>query len=437
MFRRTVFEAVLLICFISFSVASFKIITVEGASTQPRIFRLLAIEQMFDSYRMKSAQFLIKELLKYPNWNNSTSNYVSYIHLVSMYNYSEVFDEVKPFWIGNLYSVNLKDEIMNFLGTASPGELVILYYCGHSYIVTTPSHHSEFLGISQDKLRGWVNSTLSHAYLTLVLDTCYSGFWIDFSSKSTMLVACGKYQMAWGGEVGFFTMGLVEGFHMANDSNNDGWLSVAEVFPYAKNWTETFVTWASQNPESYYSLVEGDIPIIQRDETKPFPTWDIAILSIHTCPQKVEPNSPMTINVTVENQGEKPANFGVRLFVNSSSVSLQEAVLFPGERTNVNFVWYAEGYGKYFLNATVSICPGELDVGDNSYREWQIVTVAFLADLNMDGYVGIDDIMLAAEAFGETPDRQRWNPAADQNEDGYIGIEDIFLIAANFGKTYP
>jgi parallel beta-helix repeat protein len=60
-----------------------------------------------------------------------------------------------------------------------------------------------------------------------------------------------------------------------------------------------------------------------------------------------------------------------------------------------------------------------------SYSPW---------DLNDDGYVGIDDILVAAYAFGTIPGMSRWNPKADINRDGYIGIDDIFIIAQHFGQ---
>jgi parallel beta-helix repeat protein len=58
-------------------------------------------------------------------------------------------------------------------------------------------------------------------------------------------------------------------------------------------------------------------------------------------------------------------------------------------------------------------------------------------DLSGDGYVGIDDILEAAQAFGSTPELPRWNPKADINHDNYTGIDDILSIARNFGRTSP
>ena len=59
-----------------------------------------------------------------------------------------------------------------------------------------------------------------------------------------------------------------------------------------------------------------------------------------------------------------------------------------------------------------------------------------LGDVNVNGKVDIRDISIATLAFGETPERPRWNPQADINGDNYIDIRDIVLIAKNFGKTH-
>jgi len=94
---------------------------------------------MFDSYRMRSAQLLIKELLKHSNWNNGTDEYVSFIHLLSLYNRSEVYDEVRPFWVGTLSRAELKgDQELSWKcfwrRNSDP-----LYYCGYIYVSLVPT----------------------------------------------------------------------------------------------------------------------------------------------------------------------------------------------------------------------------------------------------------------------------------------------------------
>ena len=54
-------------------------------------------------------------------------------------------------------------------------------------------------------------------------------------------------------------------------------------------------------------------------------------------------------------------------------------------------------------------------------------------DVNNDGIVDINDIIIASEAFASYPGHRRWNPKADVDSDGKVGIKDIISIAAKFG----
>ncbi|MDH5449500.1 MAG: hypothetical protein OEX77_01185 [Candidatus Bathyarchaeota archaeon] len=434
--KKTVAEMMLIPLFVTIFVATSNVMLVKAdSSSQLPVFRLLAIEQMFNNHRMRSAQILIQELLQYPNWNNITG--VSYIHLLSLYDYSEVDPDLRPFWKGTLSDKIVKNEIINFLGNASPGEIAILYFCGHSRTsIRPPPLHSEFMGISPSDLRNWLNSTIPQAYLTLILDTCYSGYWLDFSPKSTVLAACGREQAAWGGDIGIFTHGLVQGFFRTDDSNDDGWISAKEVFRYAKNFTEPIVTWDEQNPESYYGAVQGDLPLIQRGITKPFPTWDVTISSMLANPLQVEPESPVTVNLIVGNQGVKYANCEVNIYANSSTISTQQIELLPGETENITFVWFPMNvYGPYVLSSMVSICPGEMNRSNNICCGPKVMVI-LKADINSDGKVRIDDLLVAAEAFGSYLGHVRWNPAADLTRDAQIRVDDMLAIALDFGKTF-
>jgi len=59
------------------------------------------------------------------------------------------------------------------------------------------------------------------------------------------------------------------------------------------------------------------------------------------------------------------------------------------------------------------------------------------ADLNEDGVVDMQDIGIAASAFGSYPSHPRWNPIADINKDDAVNMRDIALIARHFGETDP
>jgi len=47
--------------------------------------------------------------------------------------------------------------------------------------------------------------------------------------------------------------------------------------------------------------------------------------------------------------------------------------------------------------------------------------------------VDIQDVVIAANAFGSHKGHPRWNPIADINKDSIVNILDVALIAKNFG----
>ena len=55
-------------------------------------------------------------------------------------------------------------------------------------------------------------------------------------------------------------------------------------------------------------------------------------------------------------------------------------------------------------------------------------------DLNGDGHVGVDDVLLAAQAVFSKPGDLRWNPKADINGDGKVRVDDILAICLHFGQ---
>jgi hypothetical protein len=246
-------------------------------------FRLLAVERYFDHTRMFEAVDLITELLNYPNWDNSTSDYESYIHLLSAVNDPTTLPaSLQPFYRGNSTKANLQSEIVNFLGQAGEEEIVILYYCGHSY----GSGLSLDYGVNQAELSSWLSSGgLPDAYVNVILDTCHSGYWINDGAGPCLLgdvnvlAACKQAQSAWcwGCHTAFTDEGLIPGFGAATDGNSDGWISLAEVFNYAAPACTAYAGKPGHNktqePVSWYSVCTGNIPLVQKDSLASFPDF--------------------------------------------------------------------------------------------------------------------------------------------------------------------
>ena len=85
-------------------------------------------------------------------------------------------------------------------------------------------------------------------------------------------------------------------------------------------------------------------------------------------------------------------------------------------------------------NVTLTI-TGQLSDETLFYGSY-VIRVRMPGDINVDGIVDIEDIYLAAKAYGSFPEHPAWNYIADENEDDIVDIEDLFLVAINYGKTY-
>jgi len=410
---------------------------VATSQVKAQHFRLLAVEGQFDSYYMQSAQFFIKSLLQYQNWGNTTEKYVSYIHLLSMYNREDVDPLVKSCWQGVTTKYNIRCEIENFLARAEPGEIVIFYYCGHGDYIKLLLDQT----IYDTELVGWLKSGgLPQAYVNIILDTCHSGSWIEngeggmLGPNHTVLASCLSDQLSWGFECGWFTyFGIIDSFSQANDTNKDGWISVAEAFAYAKPATESSASGfgEKQNPVSYYDQFEGDIPLIQRDVTMPFPRWDLAITSF-----KWEPlyRFAISIKIDVSNQGEKGGNFDVAVYANTILIDTQNVSLKPNENATMVFIWNVTNISKgtYAMSSTITVGPGEIDIEDNVFIDG-VVKIG-CGDLNGDFKVDLYDLVLASSAYGSKEGDPNWNPLADlAPRYGIIDIYDLVTFAYYYG----
>lgn len=67
----------------------------------------------------------------------------------------------------------------------------------------------------------------------------------------------------------------------------------------------------------------------------------------------------------------------------------------------------------------------------NAWRACQVPE----GDLDDSFNVTIIDIVIVARAFGSQPNESEWSPLANINIDEYIDIFDIVIVAANFGKV--
>ena len=98
----------------------------------------------------------------------------------------------------------------------------------------------------------------------------------------------------------------------------------------------------------------------------------------------------------------------------------------PGtQRTNEMCGFHAKLPGEYRFVGEISINGVK-----GKRRSANTFTVAVAKDVNGDGEVNIQDLVLVASRFGETGEN-----AADVNGDGEVNIQDLVLVAGAFGDA--
>ena len=277
--RKT--PSLIIISLLVMSVSSVTVSAPVKASPGVIRFRLLAVERHFDHTRLSDGEDLIRTLLNYQNWDNSTIKYESYIHLLSVADEADIGADVRPFYRGDATRANLQDEIENFLSQAVDEEVVIFYYAGHSGWYQL----SMDFAVTEEDLDSWMYSIDPDAYVNVILETCHSGYWTNdgagpniLDHADNILAACEHAQSAycWGTNTAFSDVGIRPAMGAAaTDTNGDGWASLSEIFDVAAPACTAHVTGKDpdlhQDPVSWYEVCTGNIPIVQQDNTAPYP----------------------------------------------------------------------------------------------------------------------------------------------------------------------
>ena len=172
-------------------------------------------------------------------------------------------------------------------------------------------------------------------------------------------------------------------------------------------------------------------------------TYDIAVAEIVTSKTGCWPiptigqGSALSINVTVENQGDVAQDFNVTIYANMTTLQTQTVSgLGPNSSVTLTFDWNTTSFtkGNYTIAAYAGPATHETDTADNTIVGEMLAVVA-PGDINADGLVDIFDIVRVAVAFSSTPISPSWDPNADINGDGTIDIFDIVVVALHFGET--
>ena len=158
----------------------------------------------------------------------------------------------------------------------------------------------------------------------------------------------------------------------------------------------------------------------------------------------------MSVNVTVENQGNYTETFNVTAYYNSNVINYTTVTnLPPGEETTVTFTWNTTGVakGNYTIKAIADTVLDETDTDDNTkVDDWVIVSM--VGDLTgpdgwPDGKCDMRDIRKVAKLFGVNYPDPNYEPNCDVTgptagvPDGKIDMRDIRGVAKHFGEIDP
>ena len=175
---------------------------------------------------------------------------------------------------------------------------------------------------------------------------------------------------------------------------------------------------------------------------------DIATTSVTPSKTVVGQGFTLTINATIQNQGNYTETFNMTAYANTTIIAtLTNITLTSGTSTILTFLWNTSGVskGNYTINAYAWPVLGETDTSDNNFTDGWVI-VAMVGDITgpdgwPDGKVDIRDIALVANKFGAVYPDPRYDANCDLTgpitgvADGKIDIRDIALIAIHYGEV--
>jgi len=138
----------------------------------------------------------------------------------------------------------------------------------------------------------------------------------------------------------------------------------------------------------------------------------------------LKPGSAKNIIVYIRNEKEEP------IFLTKSTMNWKPSIA----SKYITLKWDYRGW---------SIDPGEvlqvtltLSISSSIEGIWNfgfdiVISQSIPGDVNFDGIVDIEDVVIVVVAFGSRPGQANWNPIADLNGDGIIDISDIVLVTMN------
>ena len=171
---------------------------------------------------------------------------------------------------------------------------------------------------------------------------------------------------------------------------------------------------------------------------------DLVVQSIFVNKSTLVLSENFMLSTTVENQGSGESSPTTLRYLKwdgtaeiwkripDKTISISSISANSSSTKDVTFT-VPNAIGKHFYTVCVDSVPGETDPDTNCYESWVTITVQqsiVAEDVNRDGVVNIQDLVLVDLHFGETGEND-----ADVNEDGIVNIADLLLVAKAVGNT--
>lgn len=145
----------------------------------------------------------------------------------------------------------------------------------------------------------------------------------------------------------------------------------------------------------------------------------------------------LPINVTATNPCDIPQTINIVGYANTTQIGRQTLTLPNGTITTLSFVWNTVGFflGIYAISASATMAVGATSMPDATKADgW--VTVTTPGDVNGDYKVGLQDLIILAQAYKSSPASLHWNANADIDGNGIVSLTDLTILALHYGQNY-
>ena len=205
------------------------------------------------------------------------------------------------------------------------------------------------------------------------------------------------------------------------------------VYPYEYNWDVSSIANGTQHTikvmatnTNGYSTTKQISVTVNNASSNSAPTVSI------TYPSGGEIVSG-TLNIQYNASDIDGDSLSVDLKISSDSVNWDEIV---SNSLNIGYYYWDTASvpdGVYRIKVVAS--DGSLSAQAVS-AEFTIAnsTKTLTADINRDGVVDGEDLMILGRAYGSSPGSSRWNADADLDGDGDVDNSDLEILKANYGR---